>query len=236
MSGTIILKYQEYSSQKALQVVEEMLQIGENFLNEINRQIMEKEINFYENELTKILTEISKLKTFLSEKQIESSQISPSKTFEAMSDSILKVEAELLQEKANLSSLLSYLSPSALQVQTAKSKIVNIEKQISKFKKELATKEKRDNEGDNSSTLLNVTEMQLMLVMEKYKLTLESLEKSKFEAMHRAKHMVLVSKPFKPQEAHCPRRVINIIIFSLLYFMIIFIISVVVEIIKEHKI
>jgi capsular polysaccharide transport system permease protein len=216
--------------------LQEIISLSEEFLNTINQEVIKKEIGFYEKELQNIIVEIRKMKSFISSKQIETKQLSPSKTFEAASASIMEIEAQLLQEKAKLAELSSYLSPSSLQIQTVKSKISTLQSQISKFKENLAIQENAQDGNDNhSSVSFTTAEMELMLLMEKYKMVLQSLEQHKFNAIHNAKHLVEISKPYEPDEPSYPKRLINIIIFALLYAIGLFIVKVTIEVIHEHK-
>lgn len=233
-SGTLIIKYKAPSSFEAFETLNEIIALSEEFLNDTNKEVLQKEINFYEKELENIMVDIRKTKHFLSTKQMETKEISPSRSFESASASIMEIEADLLKQRAELAQLESYLNSNALQVQTAKEKINSLNKQIKTLKKGVIIEE-QSTDGKFSSVSFATAEMELMLLMEKYKMVLQSLEQHKFNAIHKAKHLVEISKPYQPDEPSYPKRLINIIIFTLLYVMGLFIVKVIIEVIHEHK-
>lgn len=233
-SGILIIKYTAPKVELASNVVKTILKFSEDFLNEINKEVLLKEVSFYEKELENIMIDIRKTKKLLSLKQIETEQISPSKTFESESQSIIAIESDLVKSKAELSQLESYLNPNSLQVMTAKDKISSLQQQIKELKKGALLKEQN---GDStfSSVSFATAEMELTLLVEKYKMAMEALEQHKFNAIHNAKHLVQIEKPYIPNKFSYPKRITNILIFSLLYLAVIFIIKVTIEVIHEHK-
>jgi capsular polysaccharide transport system permease protein len=233
-SATLIIKYKAPTAFEAFEVLNEIVALSEEFLNETNKEVLEKEIRFYEKELENIMVDIRKMKHFLSQKQIETKEISPSRSFESASVSIMEIESELLKQRAELAQLESYLNPNALQVRTAKEKISSLQSQIKKLKKGIILEE-QSTDNKFSSVSFATAEMELMLLMEKYKMVLQSLEQHKFNAIHKAKHLVEIAKPYEPDEPSYPNRFVNIIIFTLLYVMGVFIVKVTIEVIHEHK-
>jgi capsular polysaccharide transport system permease protein len=233
-SATLIVKYQSPDPKETLETIQAIIFYSEEFLNETNREVLAKEIKFYETELQNVMADIRKLKNFLASKQIEASEISPSRSFEAASASIMEIEANLLKQKAELAQLESYLNPEALQIKTAKSQISKLNDQIKELKKSVIVDEQNP-DGTFSSLSFTTAEMELLLLTEKYKMVLQSLQQHKFNAIHNAKYLVNVITPYEEDEPQYPNRIINIIIFSLLYLIGLFIIKVTLELIHEHK-
>lgn len=203
-SGIITLQLQAFDADYAQQVVALMLKESEGFINRMGHQVAAEQLQFVEREVTqshqRLMNEQAKLLAFQKAHQL----MSPEATGSAMQNVISQLEAELVQQEAELKRLQIFMNPQAPDVVAVKNRIDALSRQLAEEKLRLT--------GDDKQALNEVTaeyqsmQVQAQLAADLYRTGLVSLEQARVEAYRKLKYLQVVSQPTLADEAEFPRR------------------------------
>lgn len=217
----------------ALELNKAILGESEAFVNRISQQIAKDQLVFAEKQLDEAEERLNTSKEALLNYQNENEIFDPQSNAQLVSQLIGNLQSQLSSLRTEERQLLSYLNPDAPQVVSLRSQISAVENQIQEEQTKLTSP---------NTTKLNRQAIQFESIKadvdfatELYKLSLTSLEKSRLEALKKMKNLIIISAPYKAEEALYPRR--NYIIWTSLVLLMIFygFVRLVMAVVKDHK-
>lgn len=229
----LTISTQGFTPEYALDLNKALLQQSEIFVNHISQQMATDQITFAEQQLEDATNQLNDAKNQLLNYQNKNELLDPEATAKALSSLIASLEANLSSLRTEERQLLSYLNPDAPQVVSLRSQIKAVEQQLVQERKKLTSP---DNSKLNTKALqFEQIKANVAFAEEKYKLALTALEKTHYEATRKMKKLIIISSPFKAEEALYPRK--SYIIVTSLIFLLIFygFVQLILAVIRDHK-
>ncbi|MFN7065706.1 MAG: capsule biosynthesis protein [Aquificaceae bacterium] len=236
------VKYDDYNSILTLEVYafkpeiaykinKEILAQCERYINEISHKIAKEQIDFIEKELVSTFQRKQTASNDLINFQNTHRVVDPLQEIQANLSIITNLESQLALQEAKLKEMLTYLNEDSLQVQAVKNQIEALRKQVEKEKSKLV-----GGQALNKVALeyLNLR-FKVEFLTDVYKATLSAFESTRVEASRKIKNLVIVASPNLPEEALYPKRARNIAIAFILLFLAYGIVSIILNIIREHR-
>jgi capsular polysaccharide transport system permease protein len=203
-SGTLIIKSQAYTPQKAHEVTSRLLAEGSNFINQIANNLAQSQVDFLEKQVAIAAQRAFAQRDLVIAFQNKNGLLSP----QATSENLLAIIAKLEEQRTNLEtsfrSFSSYLvidHPSLVQL---KQHIASIERQIVQERSKLA---------GPKTLALNETLEEFRRLQERadletslYKSALQALEQGRMEATRTIKKVAIVQAPTMPEDSIEPKR------------------------------
>ena len=222
-----------FKPEYALVLNRALLQQSELFVNAISQQMAKDQIAFAEQQLTTATQELKQAKADLLNYQNKNEILDPEITAKALNSLIAGLEANLSSLRTEERQLLSYLNPDAPQVVSLRSQIRALETQIAQERAKLTSPS--NNKLNTKAVQFEQIKANVAFAEEKYKLALTSAEKARYDASRKMKNLIVISSPFKAEEASYPRT--GYIIGISLVFLLIFygFVQLVLAIIRDHK-
>ena len=222
-----------FKPEYALVLNRALLQQSELFVNAISQQMAKDQIAFAEQQLTTATQELNQAKADLLNYQNKNEILDPEITAKALNSLIAGLEANLSSLRTEERQLLSYLNPDAPQVVSLRSQIRALETQIAQERAKLTSPS--NNKLNTKAVQFEQIKANVAFAEEKYKLALTSAEKARYDASRKMKNLIVISSPFKAEEASYPRT--GYIIGISLVFLLIFygFVQLVLAIIRDHK-
>lgn len=229
----LTISTQGFSPEYALDLNKALLQQSEVFVNRISQQMATDQIAFATKQLEDATNQLNESKALLLNYQNTNELLDPEATAKALSSLITSLEANLSSLRTEERQLLSYLNPDAPQVVSLRSQIKAVEQQLVQERKKLTSP---DNSKLNTKALqFEQIKANVAFAEEKYKLALTAMEKSQYEATRKMKKLIVISSPFKAEEALYPRKAY--LIGTSLVFLLIFygFVQLILAVIRDHK-
>ena len=233
LSGITSIAFEISAPQLSKDILEFLLQQGEEFSNKLNRQRAEKKIAFAASQL-----DMNKRKLDRSIMQVEDFQdrhmlVDPSADVAVQNNIIGSLEALLVEKTAEKNQLLSYMVPDAIEVRHLKKEIHELKSAMAKSKAKLsgAPKERLNDLLFDYQILKN----EMDFATEVYKKTLVQYEVSKIEAMQESKLFEVIAVPNMPDGHIYPQRIKIIATAIVLIGLFYKIVSLIWAVIQDHK-
>lgn len=209
-----------------------IVQESEQFVNRISQQVAKDQLSYAEKQLADAQKRLNASKETLLNYQDDNAVFDPQANAQMVSQLIGNLQGQLSSLRTEERQLLSYLNSDAPQLISLRSQISAVEKQIKEEKEKLTS---------SNSTKLNRQAVQFETIKadvefatELYKISLSSLEKSRLEAFRKMKNLIVISAPYKAEEARYPRK--QYVIWTSLIFLLIFygFIRLIMAVVKDH--
>jgi capsular polysaccharide transport system permease protein len=232
-SSIFYVRVQAFTPEYSKRLLEEIVREAERFVNELSQELARQEISFVEGEISRAKNNVDALRERVLRFQNENGLLSPEVSGAALQEAVNTLEAELIQLRTAEKAQSSFLNDDAAELVTTRAKISAIEDQLKVEKLRLASDEQAS--INDAFAEFKQMEFELNFASEVYATTLVSAETARVEAYKKIKHLVVVEKPFLPEDAVYPRAIYNLITLfvalSLAYGIIIMIIAT----IREHR-
>lgn len=217
----------------AFDVVEVLVREGEQFVNRINQNLAEEQLNFISKEVDKAAARLRAATIEMLEFQRKNDLLNPQQETEAVAQILASLEAELTRQQTELKALSGYLNPSAPDIVATKQRIDALQAQVAEERRRMVG-EGRD---EFSKLMLDYqnAEVNLRIAGELYKSALTSLETTRLDAVRKAKYVIPVDRANVPDSAELPRvgywTVTVFVLLNLMYFVS----GLIVATIQDHR-
>lgn len=231
--GVLRIKAQAYSPEMARAIASALVEEGERFMNEMAHRLARDQVGFLEKEVDRMSERLLKARRAMVDFQNAKGFISPQAAAESLGTIVARLEGQLTELKAKREAMLGYLSPSAPD-------IALIDLEIGAIVKQLRTEQGRLTSPKGGTLNRTVEEfqrleMETMFAQDVYKTALVALEKGRMEATRNLKKVSIVQSPTLPQYPLEPRRIYNIVVFTLSVLMLAGIAQLLAAIVRDHK-
>ena len=233
LAGLITLSFMDSNPEKAREVVSSLLRYGEVFLNRLNRESAEKRIAFLGQQLKKnretLDGAIKKLKEF----QDAHSIVDPKTEMELQHAIIANIEGTLVEKRAELNQLRSYLKDDTIEIVKLSDGIKEMEKSLSATRAKLSGKEK-ERLNDLMFQYENL-KADVSFATQVYKETLVQFEVGKMEALQQSKVLEVITKPDLPEEYVWPDKPKTLMTLAFLLVLFYKIGQLMIAVVMDHR-
>lgn len=232
-TGILNISAQAYDAKLAQMIVNTLVEEGDYFVNGLAHALAQDQVNFLENQVKQIKAQVLIARQNVIAYQNKHSVISPQANAESLVVTLAQLEAKRIELDAQRNALKSYLVPNHPNVVQLEQQVVAIQKQIDTEKAKLA--------APTGKTLNSKVEefqrLQFEAAFEEevYKTALAALERGRIEAARTIKKVAIIQRPTLPEYPEEPRRFHNLIVYSLMIFVLVGIAHLMVSIVQEHK-
>ncbi len=198
-TGIIRLITLAFDPKIALQFNQFLLTRAEKFVNELNQDIYKKQLEFANEQILQNRKKVDFNSKELLKFQKENIIFNPNSDALSLSSLINRLESELITKKLELSNLeLNFIDQEAPEILNVKNQIVDLKKQIFLEKKALVSSDGRN--LNEKSLILEQLKANLDFARDLYKTALATAEKSRLDSLQKQRFIVILSKPFEPEE------------------------------------
>ncbi|WP_043761543.1 sugar transporter [Aeromonas taiwanensis] len=233
LSGVLTIELQTFEPEYGRQVVSLMLRESERFINKLGHQVALDQLAFVEKEVNRAYQRVQDEKAKVLAFQNSHQLISPESTSSARLGVVSQIEAELVNQQAELKQLSSYMRDTAPAVISVQARVDALTKQLQQEKAKLTG---LDNNAMNEVTAGYMdVQTQATLAMDLYKTGLISLEQARVEAYRKLKHLLVITQPTLAEDAEYPRRLYNLATIGVLLCLFYGLIVMGLATLREHQ-
>ncbi len=232
-SGITTISFESTDPQTALSILQYLLESGEAFLNELNRQRAEKKIAFASSQLERNKAKLDNAIQVLEAFQNRHRLIDPSADMAVKNSIIASLEASIVEKTAAYNQLVSYMSPDTIDALKMQTHIGELKAALEKTKSKLS--------GADPARLNDLMfdyqklKNDVDFATEVYKKTLVQYEVLRIEALQESKIFEVVAAPTLPDGHVYPKRLhmtLTAMVLTLIGYKVAMLVWAVV---KDHK-
>jgi capsular polysaccharide transport system permease protein len=232
-SGLLQIKVQAYAPKMAKAIADMLVSEGERYMNELGHAVARDQVAFLEKQVTEIGQRAISARQDLLAFQNEKGMLSPQSIAETVQGTLNRLTTQLTDLQTRRVALLGYLSPEAPGV-------IDLNLQIQAIEKQLTLEQGRLTSPKGKTLNAAVEEYQRLEMTAKfaedvYKTVLVALERGRVEALRTLKKVAVLQSPSLPDYPLEPRRIYNIIAFTLVALLIAGIVHLLAAIIRDHR-
>ncbi|MGV6816493.1 MAG: hypothetical protein ACWA44_04370 [Thiotrichales bacterium] len=231
-STIIDIKARAFDPEMAKSLVSFLIQESERYINQVSQKLALGQVEFASLELAKSRKRLGEASENVLAFQNKHGLVSPEGETRQISSIVSALESELAEKNARLKTLGTYLNPSASDIRLLRAQINALKDQIEK------EREKITGASGEPLNQLSVAFQSLYSDLEfskdSYGATLTALEAARLEAGHKLKYLVVVESPVEPDEARYPRRLYNLVTFSVVLLLLYWITQLGIATVKDH--
>ncbi len=231
--GVLMIKVEAYDAPTAHAIAQMMVSAGEQFMDEMARKLAREQVSFLEKQVRQNADRAIAARQAVLAYQNRKGMVSPQASAENLISIIGRLEAKRSELQTERNALQAYLVPTHPSILQINQQLAAIDRQISGEQAKLAAPSGRT----LNSTVEELQRLQLEaeFQQEVYKSTLAALEKGRVEATRTLKKVSLLQAPHLPEYPLQPRRIYNIVVYTLLAFLVAGVLKLLVAAIRDHQ-
>lgn len=219
-TGLTVISVETFEPEFSKQVAGFLLEKSEEFVNQVNQKIADRQFDFLHKEFERAAENLEKANRELNEFQDKHAFISPEQMIASTLTAVESMKLEMLKNQAEIATLVRD-SPNSPRIELLESQLRSLS--------ELMSVEQSKLSGPEKNRLNKIAkEFQLIESRIEFRSRLLSgaellLEKNRSEAITNSKFFTVIQTPFLPEDALFPRRAyssITIVIIGVLIFII----------------
>ncbi len=232
-AGVLMIRAEAYDAATARAIAHTMVAAGERFMDDMARKLAREQVSFLEKQVRQNADRAILARQAVLAYQNRKGMVSPQAAAENLIGIIGRLEAQRAELQTERNALQAYLVPSHPSVIQISQQLAAIERQINGEQAKLAAPAGRA----LNTTVEELQRLQLEaeFQQEVYKSTLAALEKGRVEATRTLKKLSVLQAPHLPEYPLQPQRIYNIIVFTLLAFMVAGVLKLLVAAIRDHQ-
>jgi capsular polysaccharide transport system permease protein len=233
MSDVVVLEVQAYTPEYSLMIAESILEISEEFINDLGDKMAQEQVLYAEKEVERAHEILKSTQSSLLEFQEKNKLFNPEQEGGAILSGINELQMEIIKAEARLKELDTFFRGNSTEIKSQENLIYSLRSQLVEERNRLTA----DEQGAFNKVSMNYKELVLgnEMAVDLYRSSLVSLDVVRSQALQKLKHLLIVEPPLMPEEDKYPKRVYNIltwfVVMSLVYLMI----RMIFTIISEHK-
>ncbi len=232
-AGVLVIKSQGYDAKTAYAITKNLVQEGEDFMNELAHSLAKNQVLFMEKQVVEINRRVIETAQAVLKYQDIKGLVSPRDTATTIAGIIANLEIHQTELEIQRSAGQAYLVPGHSKIVQINQEIKAVQKQINQEKSKLvSTKGKTLNKEVLEFQRL---EMEAGFAQDIYKTALIALETGRIEATRTIKKVAVLQTPTYPEYPLEPRRLYNAFVFFLLVMLLAGIVYLLIAIIRDHK-
>lgn len=232
-AGVLNVEVQAYSPEFAHDMVELLLEAGEDHMNNMGKRLAQEQVIFLEKQLKRLEDRLDEARVKLLNFQNKEGLVSPASTVDSINQVVATLEGELARLRAQRKALSKYQSVKSSDMKHAQDEIEAMQEQIEKQRDRLAqaTGESLNRISSQYKTL----ELKATFSQETYSSALNALESTRLEAARKLKQISVLQSPLMPEYASRPKRLYNSAFFAIVVLFLALIANMMWLIIRDHR-
>lgn len=232
-TGVVVIKAQAYDPPMAQAITSALVKEGERFMNTMAHELAQGQVTFLERQVDLMSNRVKSTRQALLDYQNKKGLVSPQATAETFASIVSRLQAQRADLETQRASLQGYLV-------ATHPNIVRIDQQIAAIDRQLALEQAKLASPGGRSLNRTVEEFQRLemeagFAQDVYKTALTALETGRLEAIRTIKQMSVIQAPSRPQESMEPRRLYNVMLFTLVALLAAGILQLLLAIVRDHK-
>lgn len=233
MSNISSIYFSINDNKLAKDIVEELLNISEEYLNNSNKKNANIEKEFIEVKIIENKEKLKNIENRLKEFQLKNKILDPEIEINFNNTLLASLIKEKIEKQSELNFKTTYLNENVPELKILKEKLIEIEKNINDIKNNFYSSNK--NSLNNLFFEFQYLKNELILEKEIYKEALLSFELAKIESLKKSKVIEIISKPFIAEKEIYPNKFYLFITILIINLMLFGILEFIKALIKEHK-
>lgn len=232
-SGVVRLAVRAYSPEKAQTVLTDIVELSEQFINQVAQDLARSQVGFAEYELERAYERVKSARNSVLAFQGATDSLSPEAEAEASLQILGALQARKSGLETELSTVLTYLQDDAPDVVSLRNRIAATEEQIAR---ERMRQTGASQDGLNLKVAgFKEAELTAQLAADIYKVGLQTLESARLEASRKGKFLVQVDPPHLPDEPRLPQFGRSVLLAALALNVLYFVMTLIGAAIREHS-
>jgi capsular polysaccharide transport system permease protein len=231
-SQVLSLHVEAFNREYAQKIVTAILERAQQFTDQLNEKVTKGQLKFFEDQLTNSERRLREAKAQLLAFQNENRVLNPEGEATLVSGNIAELGRELIRLQGELDTKLQVLAETAPSIVILKKQIATVKAQIEQERNRLTG----NSEGAVNELEAQFREIQFNIefVTNIYKSNLAQFEAAKVALVQRLKYLVVVRQPTIADASLYPSRGFIIGTAAMILFMVFFVVSLIISIIREH--
>jgi capsular polysaccharide transport system permease protein len=232
-AGVLMISVEAYNQQMAKSIAAMMVAEGEAFMDALARQLAREQVTFLERQVRQNAERAMQARQNVLAYQNRKGLASPQASAESLIAIVAKLEAQRAELQTERNALQSYLVSTHPNLVQINQQLLAIEKQIAAEQARLAAPS--GNSLNRTVEELQRLQMEAEFQQAVYQTSLTALEKGRVEATRTLKKLSVLQTPYLPEYPWHPRRLYNIVVFTLVAFLVAGVIKLLVAAIHDHQ-
>lgn len=233
ITGLLTIKVEAFTQEDALLISKMIMEICDNFINDIEQNIYKNQLEYLDKELKYLQNNYIEQKEKLILFQNKYNVIDPISQIQNQIKIVSELEGTLSKKETELITILSYIQPQAPNVVTLEAEIKALKEQLNKEKKNsISFDEKTINIIFSEFNKLN---LELSFAENVYKTALTGYEKLRVESNNKLKYLVVIQTPVIPEMALKPNKLYNGLTIFIILFLLLGVFRIIKSTIEDYK-
>lgn len=233
-NGLLKVSVQAFEPEFAHAVLQTIMRQSQQMINELSRQMAREQLRFAQLELAAAKRLYENKRQVLVDYQNKTNILDIEATATARATLINELEAQLVQTRAELTALVTDLSPQSPQVQQKKTQIQAVEQELNVERQRLTSSLTELGLNTLASAYRELT-VDAGIAEEGYKFAVMAVENARIEATKQLRSLLVVVSPNLPEDPTYPERLYNLIALLIGLFMLYGIFRFVAATINDHR-
>lgn len=232
-SAVLRIRVQGYSPEMAQKINQTLLSEGERHMNLMGQRLAQEQVDFIETQVVKLEERLLADRQALLDYQNKHGLVSPTGAVTSIASIVGQLQTQLALAEARRISLSSFQSKNAADMLRLDGEIQALKQQIDIEQSKMATQS-----GDalnRISAEYQTLELRASFALNLYSNSLLALETTRVEASRKLKQVSVLQTPTLPEYSVQPRRMYNLVVFSLFVLFAAAIAHLIRAIILEHR-
>jgi len=223
MTSILTIRTEGFTPEFSQRLNQAILTESERFINGISTRIAQEQLDFATKQVERNLDRLTSARDDMLVFQNRHGMFDPLTQADVSGRMIMDMQARQADLEAELRNLQTYLNEDSAAVVSAKNAVRALQAQIAAEKNKVAAP------GENNK--INKVALQFLQVRQAvefntdlYKMSLDSLEKTRLDAQRKIKSLVIIASPHRPERSDWQRQLLNLatllLITTLLYGLI----------------
>ena len=207
-SGAVELKVRAFTPDDAARIAQASLTICEQLINEMNDRMLHDAVSTAEEELRRSTARLTQTQVALEQARNDQGMLDATKAADAVNKLMTETRSNLLQLQEQYDAQLRFVSPSAPQSRSLKTRIDTTEMQLQDLQSKLTGPRSSDGRMTLAGSMTRFSELDLEhTVAERlYGGAVAALEGARLASEHKMMYLNAFVKPVAPEQAEYPKR------------------------------
>ncbi len=232
-AGVLMIRVEAYDAGTAQAIARNMVAAGEQFMDEMARKLAREQVGYLEKQVRQNAERAIAARQAVVAYQNRKGMVSPEAAAENLIGIIGRLEAQRAELQTERNALQSYLVPTHPSIVQINQQLAAIERQIAGEQAKLAAPAGKT--LNRTVEELQRLQLEAEFQQEVYKSSLAALEKGRVEATRTLKKLSVLQAPHLPEYPLQPKRIYNIIVYTLLSFLVAGVLKLLVAAIRDHQ-
>ena len=232
-AGVLMVRTEAFDPNTAQAIAQMMVREGEAFMDEMAKNLARDQVTFLEKQVRQNAERALQARQAVLAYQNRKGMVSPEAAAESLVAIVGRLEAQRAELQTQRNALQSYLVPTHPSIVQLNQQLAAIDRQIVAEQSKLAAPAGKT--LNRTVEELQRLQMDAEFQQEIYKSSLTALEKGRIEATRTLKKLSVLQSAYLPEYPLEPRRIYNIVVYTLVAFLFAGVLKLIVAAIRDHQ-